>query len=108
VRPSRHITPPSGKSLPSGAITTRYRRPDSHNRRRHPPILTTSHSAMPRVQGGQGIKDGSHIAYIDYILSSKPHTNQGHRYSPSILPNKGALTKPSILSEFPRLPIPRC
>jgi hypothetical protein len=75
MRPSRHITPPSGKSLPLGAIATRYRRLDSHNHRRHPPILTTSYLAIPRVQGGQSIKGGSYIAYIDYISSSKPYTN---------------------------------
>jgi hypothetical protein len=107
VRPSRYITPPSRKSLLSGAVTTRYRRLDSHNRQRRPPILTTSYSAMPGVQGGQGIEDRSHIAYIDYISSSKPYTNQGRRCSPSILPSKGALTKPSILPGFPRLFIPR-
>jgi hypothetical protein len=89
-------------------VATRCRRPDSHNRRRRPPILATSHLAVPGVQGGQGIKGRSHIAYIDYILSSKPHINQGRRYSPSILPSKGALTRPSILSGFPGLPIPRC
>jgi hypothetical protein len=62
---------------------------------------------MPGVQGGQGIKGGSYVAYIDYISSSKPYTNQGCRYSPSILPSKGALTRPSILPGFPRLSIPR-
>jgi hypothetical protein len=75
VRPSRHITPPSGKSLPLGAMATCCRRLDSHNRQRRPPILATSYLAMPGVQEGQGIKGGSYIAYIDYILSSKPHTN---------------------------------
>jgi hypothetical protein len=106
VRPSRHIIPPSGKSLPLGAMATRCRCLDSYNRRRYPPILATSYLAMPGVQGGQGIEDGSHIAYIDYILSSKPYTNQGRRYSPSISPSKGALTRPSILPGFPRLLIP--
>jgi hypothetical protein len=75
VWPSRHITPPSRKSLPSGTVATRYRRLNSHNRRRRPPILTTNHSAVSGVQGGQGIEDGSHVAYIDYILSSKLYTN---------------------------------
>jgi hypothetical protein len=56
-------------------MATRCRRPDGHNRRRRPPILATSHSAMPGVQGGQGIKGGSYIAYIDYILSSKLYIN---------------------------------
>jgi hypothetical protein len=63
---------------------------------------------MPGVQGGQGIKGESHIAYIDYILSSKPYTNQGRRYSPFILSSKGALTRPSILPGFPGLSIPCC
>jgi hypothetical protein len=62
---------------------------------------------VPGVQGGQGIKDRSYIAYIDYILSLKPYINQGHRYSLFILPNKGALTRPFILPGFPRLFIPR-
>jgi hypothetical protein len=56
-------------------VATHYRRPDGHNRRRRPPILVTSHLAMPGVQGGQGIEGRSHVAYIDYISSSKPHTN---------------------------------
>jgi hypothetical protein len=38
MRPSRHITPPSGKSLPLGTMATRCRRPDSRNHRRHPSI----------------------------------------------------------------------
>jgi hypothetical protein len=63
---------------------------------------------VPGVQEGQGIKGESHIAYIDYILSSKPHTNQGRRYSLFILPSKGALIRPSILLGFPGLLIPRC
>jgi hypothetical protein len=88
-------------------MATRYYRLDSYNRRRRPPILATSHLAVPGVQGGQGIKGRSYIAYIDYILSSKPYINQGHYYSPSILLSKGALTRPSILLEFPRLLIPR-
>jgi hypothetical protein len=75
MRPSRHIIPPSGKSLPLGAVATRCRRLDSYNRRRRPPILATSYLAVPGVQGGQGIKDGSHVAYIDYILSSKLYIN---------------------------------
>jgi hypothetical protein len=56
-------------------MATRCRRLNSHNHRRCPSILVTSHLAMPGVQGGQGIKGGSHVAYIDYILSSKPYTN---------------------------------
>jgi hypothetical protein len=88
-------------------MATRCHRPDGHNRRRRPPILTTSHSAMPGVQGGQGIEGRSHVVYIDYISSSKPYTNQGRHHSPSILPSKGALTRPSILLGFPRLSIPR-
>ena len=75
MRLSRHITSPSGKSLPLGAIATYCRRPDSRNRRRRPPILATSYLAMPGVQEGQSIKGGSYIAYINYILSSKPYTN---------------------------------
>ena len=46
VRPSRHITPPSGKSLPLGAVATCCRRLDGYNRRRHPLILTTSYLAV--------------------------------------------------------------
>jgi hypothetical protein len=75
VRPSRHITPPSRKSLPLGVVATRCHRPDSYNHRRCPPILATSYLAVPGVQGGQGIKGRSYIAYIDYILSSKPYIN---------------------------------
>jgi hypothetical protein len=56
-------------------MATRCRRLDSYNRRRRPPILVTSHLAMLGVQGGQGIKGRSYIAYADYILSSKPHIN---------------------------------
>jgi hypothetical protein len=58
---------------------------------------------MPGVQGGQSIKGRSYIAYIDYILSSKPYINQGRRYSPFILLSKGALTRPFILPGFSRL-----
>jgi hypothetical protein len=108
VRLSRHITPPSGKSLPLGAMATRCRRPDSRNHRRRPPILATSHLAVPGVQGGQGIKDRSYVTYMDYISSSKPYTNQGRRRSLFILPSKRALTRPSILPGFPRLSIPYC
>jgi hypothetical protein len=75
VRPSRYITPLSRKSLPLGAVATHCRCPDSHNRRRRPPILATSYLAMLGVQGGQGIKGKSHVAYIDYILSLKLYTN---------------------------------
>jgi hypothetical protein len=75
VRLSRHITPPSRKSLPLGAVATRCRCPDSHNHRRRPPILATSYLAVPGVQGGRGIKGRSYVAYIDYILSSKLHIN---------------------------------
>jgi hypothetical protein len=46
VRLSRHITPPSGKSLPLGAVATYCRRLDSRNRRRRPPILATSYLAI--------------------------------------------------------------
>jgi hypothetical protein len=46
---SRHIIPPSGKSLPLGAIATRCRRLDGRNRRRRPSILVTSYLAMPGV-----------------------------------------------------------
>jgi hypothetical protein len=49
VRLSRYIIPPSGKSLPLGAVATRCRRPDSHNRRRRPSILATSYLAVPGV-----------------------------------------------------------
>jgi hypothetical protein len=49
VRPSRYITPPSRKSLPLGAIATRYRRLNGYNRRRRPPILVTSYLAVPEV-----------------------------------------------------------
>jgi hypothetical protein len=56
-------------------VATRCRRLNSYNHRRRPPILATSHLAIPGVQGGQGIKGRSHIAYIDYISSSKPYTN---------------------------------
>jgi hypothetical protein len=89
-------------------VATCYRRPDGYNYQRRSPILITSYLAMPGVQGGQGIKGKSYIAYIDYILSSKPYINQGHYYSLFILPSKGALTRSSILLEFPRLFIPCC
>jgi hypothetical protein len=89
-------------------VASRCRRLDGRNRRRRPPILATSYSAVPGVQGGQGIKGGSHVACMDYISSSKPNINQGRRHSPSILPSKGALTRPSILPGFPGLSIPRC
>jgi hypothetical protein len=56
-------------------VATYCRRLDSRNRRRRPSILATSYLAVPGVQGGQGIKGGSYIAYIDYILSLKPYTN---------------------------------
>ena len=56
-------------------MATRYRRPDGYNRRRCSPILVTSYLAMPGVQGGQGIKDRSYIAYINYILSLKLYIN---------------------------------
>jgi hypothetical protein len=105
VQPSRYIIPPSRKSLPSGAIATYYYRLDNYNYRRRPFSLATSYLAMPGVQGGQGIKGGSYIAYIDYISSSKLYT-KGRRYSLSILPSKGALTRPFILPGFPRLFIP--
>jgi hypothetical protein len=56
-------------------MATRYCRSDGYNRRRRSPILATSYLAMPGVQGGQGIKGESYIAYIDYILSLKPYIN---------------------------------
>ena len=56
-------------------MATRCRRLDSRNRRRCPPIFITSYLAIPGVQGGQGIKGRSYIAYIDYILSSKLYIN---------------------------------
>jgi hypothetical protein len=87
-------------------MATRCRRPDSYNRRRRPPILATSYLAVPGVQGDQGIKDGSYIAYIDYISSSKLYINQGRRRSPFILPSKGALTRSFILPRFSKLFIP--
>jgi hypothetical protein len=87
-------------------MATRCHCPDSYNRRRRSSILITSYLAMPRVQGGQGIKGKSYIAYIDYILSLKLYINQGCYYSPFILSNKGALTRPFILPGFPRLFIP--
>jgi hypothetical protein len=89
-------------------MVTYCRRLDGHNHRRRPPILVTSYLAMPGVQGGQGIKDGSYIAYIDYISSLKLYINQGRRCSLSILLSKGALTRPSILPGFPGLFIPCC
>jgi hypothetical protein len=75
VRLSRYITPPSRKSLPLGVVATCYRCLNSHNRRCRSPILITSYLAVPGVQGGQDIEDKSYVAYIDYILSSKPYTN---------------------------------
>jgi hypothetical protein len=61
---------------------------------------------VPGVQEGQGIKNKSYIAYINYISSSKLYINQSYYYSLFILPSKGALTRPFILPGFPRLFIP--
>jgi hypothetical protein len=87
-------------------MATYYCHPDDYNHRRRPPIFTTSYLAMPGVQGGQGIEGRSYIACINYILSLKLYINQGRCYSLFILPSKGALTRPFILLEFSRLPIP--
>jgi hypothetical protein len=50
VRLSRYITPPSGKSLPLGAVISCYYYLDSRNCRRRPSILVTSYLAMPGVR----------------------------------------------------------
>ena len=47
--PSRYITPPSGKSLPLGAVATYCRCLDGYNRRRRPSILATSYLAVSGV-----------------------------------------------------------